>query len=64
MMKSQFPLKGKATLATGASYGIGFAIASPVAKAGAKIAFNNLKQDFVAKGLATSNKGIKAIFAV
>ncbi len=47
-----FSLEGKVALVTGASYGIGFAIASAMAKAGAKIVFNDLKQEFVDKGLA------------
>ena len=37
-------LEGKVALVTGASYGIGFAIASGLAKAGAKIVFNDIKQ--------------------
>ena len=51
-MKNQFCLEGKVALVTGASYGIGFAIASALAGAGAKIVFNDLKQEFVDKGLA------------
>ncbi len=51
-MGKQFELNGKTALVTGASYGIGFAIASALAEAGAKIVFNDLKQEFVDKGLA------------
>ena len=51
-MKNQFCLEGQVALVTGASYGIGFAIASALAGAGAKIVFNDLKQEFVDKGLA------------
>jgi len=51
-MKNQFSLEGKVALVTGASYGIGFAIASALANAGATIVFNDLKQEFVDKGLA------------
>ncbi|MDR1203067.1 MAG: gluconate 5-dehydrogenase [Tannerellaceae bacterium] len=47
-----FSLKGKVALVTGASYGIGFAIASALAEAGATIVFNDLKQVFVDNGLA------------
>jgi gluconate 5-dehydrogenase len=56
-----FSLKGKTALVTGASYGIGFAIASAYADAGASIVFNDLSADLVAKGLAAyAEKGIKA----
>ena len=47
-----FSLEGKVALVTGASYGIGFAIASGMAKAGATIVFNDIKQELVDKGLA------------
>ena len=47
-----FRLDGKVALVTGASYGIGFAIAKALANAGAKIVFNDIKQEFVDKGLA------------
>ncbi len=40
-----FRLDGKVALVTGASYGIGFAIATALAQAGAKIAFNDLNED-------------------
>ncbi|WP_160676175.1 gluconate 5-dehydrogenase [Clostridium sp. C8-1-8] len=56
-----FSLKGKVALITGASYGIGFAIASAYANAGAKIVFNDLRQDLVDKGLAAyKDLGIEA----
>ncbi|NDW18846.1 gluconate 5-dehydrogenase [Dysgonomonas sp. 216] len=51
-MTNQFSLEGKVALITGASYGIGFSIASALGKAGAKIVFNDLKQEFVDKGVA------------
>ena len=56
-----FRLDGKVALVTGASYGIGFAIAKALAKAGATIVFNDIKQEFVDKGLASyAQEGIKA----
>ncbi len=51
-MKS-FSLEGKVALVTGASYGIGFAIASAFAAAGARIAFNDRSQEAVDRGLAS-----------
>ena len=47
-----FSLEGKVALVTGASYGIGFAIATGFAQAGAKIVFNDINQEMVDKGLA------------
>lgn len=56
-----FSLEGKVALVTGASYGIGFAIATAFAEAGARIAFNDIKQELVDKGLASyKEKGIEA----
>lgn len=51
-MQNSFSLEGKVALITGASYGIGFAIATAYAKAGAKIVFNDINQELVDKGLA------------
>ena len=56
-----FNLKGKVALVTGASYGIGYAIAKAFAEAGATIVFNDIKQELVDKGLqAYKEDGITA----
>ena len=56
-----FRLDGKVALVTGASYGIGFAIAKGMAKAGATITFNDINQELVDKGIAAYEaEGIKA----
>ena len=58
---NSFSLSGKIALVTGASYGIGFAIASAYAKCGATIVFNDINQELVDKGLkAYEEIGIKA----
>ena len=60
-MKNQFDLTGRVALVTGASYGIGFAIASAMAGAGATIVFNDIKQELVDKGVAAyAEQGITA----
>ncbi len=57
----QYDLTGKIALVTGASYGIGFAIAKGLASAGATIVFNDRKEDLVEKGIeAYKEEGIKA----
>lgn len=56
-----FSLEGKVALVTGASYGIGMAIATAFSQSGAKIYFNDIKQELVDKGLAEyANRGIEA----
>lgn len=58
---NSFSLSGKIALVTGASYGIGFAIASAYAKCGATIVFNDINQELVDKGIkAYEEIGIKA----
>lgn len=59
--QQQFSLEGKVALVTGASYGIGFAIASALGEAGATIVFNDIKQESIDKGLAAyKDAGLKA----
>ena len=61
MDMSSFSLEGKIALITGASYGIGMAIAKGMAAAGATIVFNDIKQELVDKGIAAYKEaGIEA----
>lgn len=46
-----FDLTGKVALVTGASYGIGFAMAKGLASCGATICFNDINEEFLNKGL-------------
>lgn len=56
-----FSLEGKIAWITGASYGIGFAIACAYADAGATIVFNDINRELVDKGLAAyKEKNIEA----
>lgn len=50
---NKFSLEGKIAFVTGASYGIGYAIAKGFSEAGAKIVFNDINQELVDKGLAS-----------
>ena len=60
-MENMFSLQGKIAWITGGSYGIGFAIASGMARAGATIVFNDINQELVDKGLAAYQaEGIQA----
>ena len=57
-----FSLEGKIAWITGASYGIGFAIATAYAQSGAKIVFNDINQELVDKGMAAYKEaGIDAV---
>ena len=61
MDMNAFSLKGKIAWITGASYGIGFAIAEAYAAAGAVIVFNDINRELVDRGLAAyAEKGIGA----
>ena len=60
-MYDQFSLEGKIALVTGASYGIGFAIAAALSEAGATIVFNDINSELTEKGIqAYKEKGIQA----
>ena len=51
----------RSALVTGASYGIGFAIAGAYAQAGAAVVFNDVNQELVDKGIASYRElGIEA----
>ncbi|MDE6147680.1 MAG: gluconate 5-dehydrogenase [Bacteroidales bacterium] len=49
---ANFSLEGKVALVTGAAYGIGFAMASALAEAGARIAFNCRDREHLEKALS------------
>ena len=51
MSQNMFSLEGKVALVTGASYGIGMAIAKGLMDAGAKVVFNDINEDLVNKGI-------------
>ncbi|WP_088548581.1 gluconate 5-dehydrogenase [Paenibacillus aquistagni] len=57
----RFRLDGKVALVTGAVYGIGFELASAMARAGATIVFNDRKPEGVERGIAAYKEmGIEA----
>ncbi len=61
----KFSLKGKVAWITGASYGLGLAYAKAYAEAGAKIVFNDIKQELVDRGYEEYKKlGIDVYGAV
>ena len=51
-----FRLDGKTALVTGASHGIGFAMAKALSNAGAKVIFNSSSEDGLKKGLTSYRK--------
>ena len=55
-IEESFSLKGKVALVTGAAYGIGYAIARALYKAGATIVFNTSRQESVDKALEAYKK--------
>ena len=56
-----FRLDGKVALVTGASYGIGFAIATAFASMGATIVFNDINEELMNKGVASyKEQGVTA----
>ena len=60
-----FSLDGKVAWITGASYGLGLAYAVAMAESGARIVFNDIKQELVDRGLEEYKKrGIDAYGAV
>ncbi len=61
----KFSLEGKVAWITGASYGLGFSYAVAYASVGAKVVFNDVKQELVDRGLENYRKlGIEAYGAV
>ncbi|MCH3986930.1 MAG: gluconate 5-dehydrogenase [Lachnospiraceae bacterium] len=61
----KFKLDGKVAWITGASYGLGLAYATALYQAGAKIVFNDIKQELVDRGLEAYKKaGIPVYGAV
>lgn len=61
----KFKLDGKVAWVTGASYGLGLAYAKALYQAGAKIVFNDIKQELVDRGLEAYKKaGIPVYGAV
>ena len=61
--EQSFRLDGKVAFVTGASYGIGFALATGFAKYGATIIFNDINEELVAKGIAAyREEGIEASY--
>lgn len=66
-LSNMFSLKGNVALITGGSYGIGFAIAKALTRAGAVIAFNCRSQEHLDQAMKDYEKKalkLTAIFAM
>ena len=61
---NSFRLDGKIALVTGASHGIGFAMAKALSNVGAKVVFNSSSEDGLKKGLEAYKKVMQKVMYV